>query len=147
MLVVARRFCDDKQDKIWSTLISSPDLVLTVRGKKKGGGGKGGEGRGGNEIWQNTIAWARIWPIRQLSACTEAPARHMYFYFLFSILFFYLITFHRFYFCLTTFHFFYFYLTTFHFFYFYLTTFHFFIFVWQLFVYIIKTFVWQLFIF
>ena len=103
------------------------------RTKKKGGGGEGGEGRGGNEIWQNTIAWARIWPICQLSACTEAPARHMYFYFLFSILFFYLITFHFFYFCLTTFHFFYFYLTTFHsfkflfdnfsFFYFCLTTF------------------------
>ena len=29
---------------------------------KKGEGG----GRGGNEIWQNSIAWARIWPTRQL---------------------------------------------------------------------------------
>ena len=26
----------------------------------------GGEGRGENEIGQNTIAWARIWPTRQL---------------------------------------------------------------------------------
>ena len=45
-------------------LISSPDLVLAVRGQKNRGGG--GDGRGGNEIWQNTIAWARIWPTRQL---------------------------------------------------------------------------------
>ena len=30
-----------------------PDFVLAVRGQKKNGGG-------GNEIWQNTIAWARI---------------------------------------------------------------------------------------
>ena len=39
-------------------MISSPDLVLAVRGQKKktgeGGGEGGGEGRGGNEIWQNT---------------------------------------------------------------------------------------------
>ena len=37
---------------IQERVISSPDLVLAVRGQKKGGGG--GEGRGGNEIWQNT---------------------------------------------------------------------------------------------
>ena len=37
------------------------------RTKKQGREGEGGgEGRGGNEIWQNTIAWARIWPTRQL---------------------------------------------------------------------------------
>ena len=39
-------------------MISSPDLVLAVREQKNRGGG--GEGKGGNEIWQNTIAWARI---------------------------------------------------------------------------------------
>ena len=33
-------------------LISSPDLVLAVRGQKRRE--VGGEGRGGNEIWQNT---------------------------------------------------------------------------------------------
>ena len=36
------------------------------RTKNRGRGEEGGEGRGGNEIWQNTIAWARIWPTRQL---------------------------------------------------------------------------------
>ena len=33
-------------------LISSPDLVLAVRGQKRRE--VGGEERGGNEIWQNT---------------------------------------------------------------------------------------------
>ena len=46
-----------------------PDFVLAVRGQKKKRGRRG-EGKGetlpppralaGNEIWQNTIAWARI---------------------------------------------------------------------------------------
>ena len=41
-----------RSDPIGQLVISSPDLVLAVRGQIKGEGG--GEGRGGNEIWQNT---------------------------------------------------------------------------------------------
>ena len=51
-------------------LISSQDLVLADRGQKKTGEA-GGEGRGGNEIWQNTIAWAESGP-RVNCACPKS---------------------------------------------------------------------------
>ena len=56
------------------------DLVPRSRfgGSRTKNGGGGGEGRGGNGIWQNTIAWARIWPTRQLCMVQVWLVFHVY---------------------------------------------------------------------
>ena len=55
-------------------MISSPDLVLAVRGQKRGEG----KGKGENEIWQNTNVWARIWPTSQVRMLEVWLVFHVY---------------------------------------------------------------------